>query len=204
MMVSLPLTVGLVTLARPIVLGLFGDQWVDSISAMQILSVYAFMVTIGIPAGTVFKATGRAGILLALAVARFALVFGLIAAVVDRGIDAVAIVQAGAAFLNEIVGLALASHFLKVSARSLWRSAWPSLAAASLMAPPMIAAERFIQPNWPAMIVGGLAGAVVYLGAMALISPESIRYLRQKMFPGRLPPSLEADMTAPATGQTDR
>lgn len=204
-MFALPLTIGLVILSQPMVLGLFGDQWSGSITAMQLLSVYAFMVTVGIPAGTVFKATGRAGILLALAIVRFALVAGLIAVVIDRGIDAVALVQASAAFLNEIAGLALASRFLGVSAISIWRSVWPSLAAGALMVPPLVAVERLIDPYWPAMIVGGLTGATVYLGAMLLISPDSLRYLRAKMFPAPPPPPpLESDATAPATGQVDR
>ncbi len=205
MMFSLPLTIGLVILAHPMVLGLFGEQWRDSIVPMQLLSVYAFMVTIGIPAGTVFKATGRAGVLLILAIVRFVLVVGLIAVVVTRGIDAVALVQAGAAFLNEIAGLALASRFLRVPAIGIWRSVWPSLAAGAVMIPPLLAVERLIDPYWPAMIAGGLVGATAYLGAMSVISPESLRYLREKMFPGGgPPPALEDDATAPAAARLER
>jgi O-antigen/teichoic acid export membrane protein len=201
MMLALPLMVGLVTLGRPIVLGLFGDQWVGSIDAMQILAVYSFMVTVGLPAGLVFKATGRAGVLLALAVVRFALLVGLIAALVNRGINAVAFAQAGVAFLNEIAGLALASYFLKISVVSIWRSIWPSIASAALMALPLVAVERLIHANWPAIIVGSVAGAAIYLGAIALISPDSLRYLRAKMLPGRPPLPLEADAVAPAAGE---
>jgi O-antigen/teichoic acid export membrane protein len=200
-MLALPLTVILVTLARPIVLGLFGDQWEGSIEAMQILAIYAFMVTVGIPAGTVFKATGRAGVLLGLALVRLALAVWLISTFVSHGIDAVALVQAGIAFLAEIASLVLASRLLKVSAGSLWRSMWPSLAAAALMVAPLFAVERFIASYWPAMIVGGAVGAAIYLGALALIAPESLRYLRTKMFPEPPPPSLEADAVAPAGGE---
>lgn len=201
-MLALPLTVVLITLARPIVLGLFGDQWHGSIEAMQILAVYAFMVTIGIPAGTVFKATGRAGVLLVLAIVRLILAFGLIATFVDHGIDAVALIQASIAFLAEIASLVLASKVLKVPARDLWSSMWPSFVAAALMAAPLLLIQSSIHANWPAMIVGGLTGAAVYLGAVALISPESLRYLRTKMFPGAVtPPSLEADVVAPAAGE---
>jgi O-antigen/teichoic acid export membrane protein len=200
-MLALPLTVGLVTLARPIVLGLFGGQWVGSIEAMQILAVYAFMVTVGIPAGTVFKVTGRAGVLLALAVVRLVLVVGLIATFVSHGIDAVAVIQASIAFLAEIAGLAFASRILKVSAVDLWRSMWPSMAAAALMVAPLLAVEHFIKAYWPAMIVGGVAGAAIYLGAMALISPDSLRFLRTKLFPEPPPPSLEADAVVPAAGE---
>jgi PST family polysaccharide transporter len=204
-MFALPLTIALVVLAEPMVLGLFGEQWRGSIVPMQLLSVYAFMVTVGIPAGTVFKATGRAGILLILAIVRFALVAGLIVAVVSRGIDAVALVQAGAAFLNEIAGLALASRFLGVSAINIWRATWPSLAAGAVMLPPLLAVEHFIDPYWPAMIVGGVVGGAAYLGAMLIISPESVRYLREKMFPDAgMPPPLEADTTAPAATQRER
>jgi hypothetical protein len=120
---------------------------------------------------------------------------------VNQGIYAVAFAQAGVAFLNEIAGLALASRFLKISVRSLWRSVWPSIAAAALMALPLIAVERLIHGYWPAIVVGGLLGSAVYLGAIALIAPDSLRYLRAKMLPGRPPLPLEADAVAPAAGE---
>jgi lipopolysaccharide exporter len=200
-MLALPLTVVLVTLAHPIVLGLFGDQWVGSIKAMQILAIYAFMVTVGIPAGTVFKATGRAGVLLTLAIVRLILVVGLIATLVNNGIDAVALVQASVASLAEIASLVLASRLLKISAASFWDSMWPSLVAAALMAGPLFAIERLIEAYWPAMIVGSLTGAAIYIGTMALLSPDSLRYLRTKMFPERPPPPLEADTVVPVSGE---
>lgn len=200
-MLAAPLTIALVILARPIILGLFGSQWNDSVEAMQILAIYAFMVTIGIPAGTVLKATNRAGVLLALAVVRLALVAPLIAVVVDRGIYAVGLVQAGVACLAEIVALAVASRIFGLAPRAIWRNFWPSLAAAALMVPPLLAIEHFISANWPAMISGGLVGAAIYIGALALIAPDSLRYLRTKMFPKGPPPSLEADSVAPATSE---
>ncbi len=197
MMLALPLTIFLVVLAEPVILGLFGDQWHGSVEAMQILAVYAFMVTVGIPAGTVFKATGRAGVLLVLAVIRMVVVVTLIATLIHHGINTVALIQAAVATGAELASLAVASRLLSLPPRELWSSIWPSLVAGAAMAVPLIAVERLIDSPWPAMVVGVAVGAGAYLGAIAVVSPDSIRYLRTTMFPEPPPPSLEPDAVAP-------
>ena len=50
--VALPTAVVLAVLARPLILALFGDQWVDSIVPMQLLTLYAFSVAFSVPAGS--------------------------------------------------------------------------------------------------------------------------------------------------------
>lgn len=199
-MLVLPITVILIILAEPIVLGLFGEQWEGSIEPMQILAVYAFLVTVGIPSGTVFKATGRAEVLLILGVIRAILAVSLIITFVDQGIGTVAAIQAAIALGAEIASLVLASRFLDVPLRSLARSMLPSFAAAALMVLPLIAVERLIEANWPAMLIGGCLGLAIYAAAIALFSPDSVRYLRNRMFPKEAPP-IEEDVVAPAAGE---
>ena len=42
----------------------FGDQWLGAVGSMQALTMYALSVALSIPAGSVFKAVGRADVLL--------------------------------------------------------------------------------------------------------------------------------------------
>jgi len=181
LMIGLPLAVGVTALARPLVLALFGDQWVEAIGVMQILAIYALAVTVGIPAGTAYKATKRAGVLLKLALARLALVLAGLALFVDRGIDAAAAVQATVAGAAAVVGIGLASRLLEVGIGAIWREAWPALLAAALMAPPLIAIKSLIESPWLALLAGGLAGPAVYAGALAVLAPDSLRYLRERI-----------------------
>ena len=64
---------------------LFGEHWEAAVDSMRVLSLYAFGVALGIPAGIAYKATGQAGILLKLAIPRAALVVTSIACSWTRG-----------------------------------------------------------------------------------------------------------------------
>ena len=78
-MIALPLTAGMLVLAKPLVLTLFGHKWAHAVGPMQVLSLFALAITIDIPAGTVYKAIGKAHILLRLSIPKaLLLIVGLI------------------------------------------------------------------------------------------------------------------------------
>jgi O-antigen/teichoic acid export membrane protein len=200
LMVGLPLTAGLVILARPTVLAIFGGQWEGSIEPMQVLGVYALAVTVGIPAGTAYKASGRADVLLKLAVPRGLLAVASIWVFVDHGIAAVAACQAAVAGLFAAIGIALAARLLSVGLRQIVRTAWPPVAATLGMAIGLLAVERTVTSPWPALLVGGAVGATLYLGLLWLLAPDAIRHLFRTAFPSRPPRGAPAPAAASAGG----
>jgi PST family polysaccharide transporter len=181
LMVGLPLAAGLCVLAEPLVLALFGDQWRETVTVTQILTIYALGVTIGIPAGTVYKATGRAGVLVRLAIFRAALLAAGVLLLVDRGIDWVAASQAAVAGLFSLIGLALATRLLSVRPGEIARAVWPCLLPTAGMAGVLLAIDAAIGPEWLVVVAGGIAGAATYLGLVALIAPSSLQYIRHRL-----------------------
>ena len=59
-----PICLGLIVAAEPIIRVVFGDQWLDSIPIMRILSAYALVISVGFHVGDVYKAIGRPDILI--------------------------------------------------------------------------------------------------------------------------------------------
>src|SRR5258708_3578138 len=57
--IVLPVGAGLALLARPFVLALFGPHWTRSLEVTQVLVAYAVFSTLNIPAGTIYKVSGR-------------------------------------------------------------------------------------------------------------------------------------------------
>ena len=193
LMIGLPLAVTLGVLAEPIVLALFGDQWQGSVDAMRILVIYALAYSIGIPAGTVYKATGRAGVLLALGIVRLALVVTGLFLFVDNGLTAVAGVQAAVAVFAELVGIGLASRLIGVTLPSILRSIWPVAIAAAAKAVPMLVIAGAVSANeWLELLLAIPAGWLVFLGALWFFAPDAIQYLRRTMFPGQNKPGGES------------
>lgn len=190
LMISFPLAAGMALLAEPLVLAAFGPNWTGAVGAMEVLTVYAFAVTVGIPAGTVYKAVGRADVLLKLAVPRAALLIFALFLVADEGIVAVAACQAAVAGLFSVIGLALAARLLAVEPLRILGAIWPPLVAAAAMAAIIFAVARPIESPWLSLIAAGIVGAPVYLGALWITAREDLLDLRAKLArPRPLPPS---------------
>jgi O-antigen/teichoic acid export membrane protein len=187
LVVTVPLTIALAVLAEPLTLTLFGDQWRASIPVMQVLAVFAFAVTVGIPAGTLYKSLGRMKVLIALGLPRTGLAVASIWAFVDKGIVAVAVCQATVAGLFAAIGIALAARLLSAGPRRIVQAAWPSLAAGAVMAVVLIALARVIDSPGTTLLVAAPLGALAYLTALGILAPDSLRYLWATAFPGRRP-----------------
>jgi O-antigen/teichoic acid export membrane protein len=185
LMVTVPLTVALVILARPITLALFGPQWRASIPVMQVLAGFAFAVTVGIPAGTAYKSLGRLRVLIALAIPRAALAVASIWVFVGDGIIAVAACQAAVAGVFSVIGIVLATRLLSAGAGRIAQAAWPSLAAGAVMAGVMAVPGHAIASPWLALAIAAPLGALGYLAALWLLSADSLRQLWATAFPDR-------------------
>jgi PST family polysaccharide transporter len=177
LIVALPCAAALVVLAEPLTLAAFGERWRGSIEPMQLLTVYALAVAVGIPAGTVYKAIGRADVLLKLAIPRGLLLVAAVAVFVDRGIVAVAACQAAVAGLFAVIGLALACHLLAVRPRQVWAAAWPALASSVAMLAVMVGLDAALGRPWPSLLAAGGAGTAVYLAVLWRLDRGSLRRL---------------------------
>lgn len=186
LMVSVPLTVGMVMLAGPIVEVAFGDQWEEAVPAMRVIALAAFAITVGIPAGTAYKSLGRVNILIRLAIPRSALAVAGIIFFVDRGIVAVAAVQAAVAGLFALIGILLASRLLETGLRAILAAAAPALAAGATLAGAVAATDALLSGAVPTLAVAVVAGGAVYLGTLWLVAPDAIRRLLHMAMPGRV------------------
>jgi lipopolysaccharide exporter len=177
-LVAMPTAVALCVLAEPIVLAVFGDQWAGSVGPMRVLTLYALAVTLGIPAGTAYKATGNAGVLLKLAVPRAILVVTSIALLVNEGTVAVAACQAGAAAVFGIIGLVVATRMLDLRPVQLLAAMWPALATATATAAVTALSEFVFDGSWPTLAVAVAAGVAVYAVVLRLVAPDVMAEIR--------------------------
>ncbi len=174
----LPVAVGLGLLASPIVLTLFGDQWKPAIPVMQVLCAYAVVVTMNVPAGTVYKVTGRAWILIAFTVPYVALLAAALVVFTPHGILAVAATMAGMQGVFSIAGWAVATRILGVSVRTVVATLAGPVAAALTMVVPLLLVGRLDTPPVVTLVLAvPLAGAAYLLG-LRLFATDAIERLR--------------------------
>jgi lipopolysaccharide exporter len=188
LILCMPLAVGMALLAGPLVQVAFGDAWGGAVEPMQLITIYAFAVTIDITAGTAYKAMGRADILLKLALPRTVLFVAAVAVVVDQGIVAVAAAHAAVAVLFTVIGLVIASRMMDVSLTQIVRLSVAPAVACLALAAVIVAADGLIDPALATLLVAVPAGAAAYLAVLWALAPDAIRGLRDKMRPPETPP----------------
>lgn len=192
LLLCLPLSAGLAVAAGPLIAVVFGDKWTGSVTPMRVLTLYALAVTVGIPAGTAYKAAGRAGVLLRLAIPRaIAAVVG-IALVVDSGIVPVAIVQSTVAGAASIIGIALASRLLSVPGRELTGAIVGPAAVAILVGLAVAGTVQAVDDPLPALVLGAAAGGLALLAGLRLFASGDLRYLWNVAVRREGPPAQDA------------
>ncbi len=174
LMLALPLTAGMVVLAEPIILELFGPGWEESVPVLQVLALYALAVAIGIPAGVAYKATGRADILLKLAIPQTIVQVTAVAIVADEGIVWVAAAMATVSGAFAVLDVAIAQRLFDLRLGQLWDTVWAPLAAVLGMVVVLLALERTIASPWPLLVGGAVLGAVTYVSLLWLLAPEAL------------------------------
>ncbi len=183
-MLTVPIAIALVVLARPIVLVVFGHQWTGSIPVSRVVAIYALFATLAIPPGTVLKVTRRAWRMVAFAVPAVLVLVVLLIFFTSHGILVVAIVttalQAGAAPIQALVVSRQLNMSFLVSLRPLVA---PVLATAA-MAAALIAIDQTIVVPWAVLVVGIPVGILVYLVALVALAREHLLVLRRMAFPG--------------------
>jgi lipopolysaccharide exporter len=199
LVIAAPLAAGLIVMADPIVLALFGDQWGPSAAVMQIISLYALCLAIEIPGGTIFKVTGRASILLKLAIPRTIALFGLIAVVATQGINAVAWTLTAVTFAFAAIALLMAARIIGVRVLSMGGAMWPPTLAAVGAGVAMYGVLQVVDGTWPSIIAGAVVGGIAYVALLWLVARESLMYLLRKLSP-RLAALVERPGPAQTTG----
>jgi len=183
-LVTVPLGLGLIIVARPFVLVLFTEKWADTIPVMQAISLYCLSISVAFNAGDIFKAQGRLAILTLLSVSKLmVLIPGLWWAVtaplggLQQNIVAVAIVQAGVAVIGDAINLYVVARVLKASLREVLQALTPSFAGGAIMSLAMLAAlttlasaSLLIQ-----LLVSVGVGGLTYLAAMWWLQRDLVR-----------------------------
>lgn len=187
LMICMPLAVGLAVLAQPVVLVVFGEQWLRSVAVMQVLALFAFGITIGIPAGIAYKSIGRVDVLVKLAIPRAVLAVTSIVVFVDDGIVAVAVCQAAVAALFSIIGLALAARLLHTGLHPIWAAARPAIAAGAALGGCVALLDGALANPYVTLAVAVPLGGATYVGVLWLVAPAALRKLAAMAFPDRAP-----------------
>ncbi|PWH11790.1 MAG: hypothetical protein DDG60_16570 [Anaerolineae bacterium] len=164
-LIVMPLCFGLLVAAEPIVRVFFGEQWLEAIPLLRILSMYALIYSVGYHAGDVYKALGRPDILFKLNIMSAAILVPALLLGSQFGLLGFAWGYLIAIIFDQAITLYVAGRFIHVSWGDILAEIKPAALGIVFMLPTAWGTLLFTQNLSPfaqlPMVV--LTGATLYL-----------------------------------------
>ena len=176
---AVPICLGLLIAADPIVRVVFGEQWLEAIPVLRVLAIYAWVYSLGYHVGGFYKAIGRPDILLRLSLLTLVVILPCLLIGARYGLIGVAVGHLVAVLIRRVISLALATRFVNVSIMDIFGELRSSLLGAMVMGPIIFAVSYLTSELNPFLqltfIV--LSGALSYLMVLWGIEKDNLRRL---------------------------
>ena len=180
-LIAVPISLGLLIAADPIVRVVFGDQWLEAIPVLRVLAIYAWVYSLGYHVGGFYKAIGRPDILLRLSLLTLVIIIPSLLIGARFGILGVAAGHLVAVLIRRVISLWLATRFVNVSIMDIFGELRSSLLAALVMGPVILAVSYLTANLSPFLQLTFIvvSGAISYLVVLWWIEKDNlIRLLR--------------------------
>lgn len=175
----MPVGLGLLLAADPIVRVAFGEQWVDSIVLVRALACAALLQSVGFHVGDIYKAVDRVDILVKLTIATVAVQVPILLFSTRYGLIGVAVGTVVAMFFETIIRLWTAGRFLNFSWITILAELKPSvlggLALTMLVLPTLYMTET--QSPIVRLAAVAMAGGIGYISTVWLLEGKSLQQL---------------------------
>jgi O-antigen/teichoic acid export membrane protein len=175
-LITVPISLGLLIAADPIVRVVFGEQWLDIIPILRVLAIYAWVYSLGYHVGGLYKAIGRPDISLKLAIMTLLIIIPALLIGSKFGLIGIAVGHLVAVLLRRFISLNVATRFAKVSMSDIFGQLRPAFISGAVMAPITLAVLNLTQPMHPFLQLTFvvLSGAISYLGMLWWIERENL------------------------------
>lgn len=166
---NFPMMIGLLVIAKPLVLVLLTEKWLPCVPYLQLLCVVGLLLPLHVINLNVLMAKGRSDLFLRLEVLKKVLVVIAIAVTYRWGIQAMIYGQIGVSILAYYLNSYYTGRFISYPLREQIFDLLPYLGMAIVMGIAVYALQLLPFPNnWSLLVSQVLAGVIIY-GAMNLI-----------------------------------
>ncbi len=132
-MAVVPIGLGLIVAAEPIVRVTLGSDWLDVVPVLRVLAAFALLSSSMVADGDVYKAVGRPGILARIAVLKLGLLVPALLIGVQHGLVGVALAHFSTTAVVKLVRAVIVTRMLELRLRDLGRTFLPTVIAGAVM-----------------------------------------------------------------------
>jgi O-antigen/teichoic acid export membrane protein len=192
--VTVPASLGLFFLAKPIVLAFFGPKWIEATPILRMLALYVGVSSLTNHVGNILKATGRAPLLAWLAVLKSALIIPSLIFAARFGAVAVATALFLVTTVTVTINLAIGIRLVHSSAGAVAKAFAPSFIAGGVMSLAMWGFDKVsgAMPSVVQLALGVLVGAVVYLLALWRLDAQIFDLAKETLLARKRAQTVEA------------
>ncbi len=174
--VVVPIGLGLIVAADPIVRVTLGDGWLEAVPVMRILAAFALVSSSMVADGDVYKALGRPDLLAKVALIKLVLLVPALLIGVRHGLVGVALAHLVTTVIAKSVRAVIVARMLDVGLRRLAATFRPSATAGAAMVGALVPAMAVTSSASPALqlSVAVTVGAVVYAPVIIALEREAL------------------------------
>ncbi|MGX2040722.1 lipopolysaccharide biosynthesis protein [Methylocaldum sp. MU1018] len=171
-----PISLGLMITAEPIVLVLLGSQWLDAIPILRLLPISFLILSIGTTAGDVYKAIGRPELLLKMGILHTAVLIPSLLIGVQYRLVGVALGLIVTAFVVKIIHLFVVIRVIGVTVLELMLALRPAFVGGTALTAVTAPLVYGISDSPPLiqLLIAGATGAATYIGTLWLLEKEVV------------------------------
>lgn len=169
-----PISVGLILVAEPLILIVYGEKWVPAATGLQILAVFGLVRSLASFTGYLFEGIGMPRIAFQIGTLRMLAVVTLIVPMVYwLGLEGAAIAATVGVTVQWLSGVYFLDRRLSLTSRELLRALWRPLWTSALMATAVLAVDQAVDghtvPDLATLVATG-AAAYVALNLRVLLA----------------------------------
>ncbi len=158
-----PIMIGLVVVAKPLVLLLLGEKWMDCVIFLQIGCLAYFFRPIQIVSNCIVQASKKGGLFLALDILKKGIGIALLVVFFKYGVYWIALSLLFTNIISTIIGLFPNKHLIGYSFKEQFFDIVPSLLIAVFMGVSVYFLNYLPISNWLILVLQVFAGMTIYL-----------------------------------------
>jgi O-antigen/teichoic acid export membrane protein len=175
---AVPISIGILVAAKPIVVAVFGERWSGAVAPLQILAVFGIVRTVSGVTGSVFQAAHRPQLNYQIGMWHAAVLFGMLYALAPTyGVTGVAWAEVVAAVASLVPSYFFTLRLLELPLRDLVADLLKPAVAALTVAVPLLLARTQISSLSPSALLLVLVaiGVAAYAVSLATIGRTELR-----------------------------
>ncbi|HSG78374.1 MAG TPA: lipopolysaccharide biosynthesis protein [Acidimicrobiia bacterium] len=187
-MLVVPLGLGMIIAAEPLVLITLGGDWTDVIPVVRVVAAFAMVSTVMVSDGDVYKAIGRPGLLLRFALVKIVLLVPALLVGAQHGLVWVGAAHLATALVIKGARAVVVARLLDLPMSAIGRRLAPSAVAGTalvLASLPTLRATASLDP-WAQLLLTAAAGSAAYVAVLVRLEHRSLHALRRLLTRYRL------------------